>query len=65
MGRIKFTNTDSSGNPVTERLTVTIDGERQTIEVASTGTAQVSEDVEKHLVKDGNVAIESYNSSNN
>lgn len=60
MGRVKFTNTDSDGDAVTRRMTVTIDGERHDIEIASTGTAQVSQAVEDYLVGSDDIAVEPY-----
>lgn len=60
MGRVKFTNTDSSGAPVTRQMTVTIDGERHEIEIANTGTAQVSQAVEEYLLEDDAIAVEPY-----
>lgn len=60
MGRVQFTNTDSSGATVTRRMTVTIDGERHGIEIANTGTAQVPEPVEEYLVSSDDIAVEVY-----
>ncbi len=60
MGRVKFTNVDSAGDAVTRRLAVTIDGERHEIDIASTGTAQVSEAVEDYLVDSDDIAVEAY-----
>lgn len=62
MGRVQFTNTDSDGNPVTNELAITIDGDRYVIGVASTGTVMVSDEVEEHLVESPDYQVESYTS---
>lgn len=68
---IQFTNTDSTGAPVTERLTVTLEHTTDNgltvevpheIEVASTGTANVSKRLGEYLVESPDYAIEAYES---
>lgn len=57
--RLRLTNTDAAGDPVTTRLTVTVDGDRHTFDVASTGTIQVPEHVGEYLLDSG-ATVEEY-----
>lgn len=58
--RVIFTNVDSTGSAVTKRKKVQIDGETHIINVASTGTANVPEDVGTFLVNSEDYAVEAY-----
>lgn len=62
MGRVQFTNADSDGNPVTERLALELDGERHVIDVASTGSAMIPAALEEYLVESDAYQVEPYNS---
>lgn len=60
--RLTVTTTDSTGDCPTSELTVTVDGERHTIDVASTGTIQCPEHVGEYLL-DSDAAVEPYTDS--
>lgn len=55
---VEFTNRDSAGEPVTNRLTVEYDGERVEIDVASTGTANVPEGLAEQMIESDDYAVE-------
>lgn len=56
--KIRFTNTDSTGAPVTKELSVVHGGERYEIRVSENGTADVPEAVGEYLVDSDTHAIE-------
>lgn len=60
--RLRLTNTDSDGNPVTSRLVVTVDDERYECNVASTGTFRVPEHVGTELLERDGYAVERHTS---
>lgn len=55
---VQFTNTDSAGNHVTSRLTVTHDGDPIEIDVASTGRANVPEGLAERMIESDQFAVE-------
>lgn len=54
---IQLHNLDSDGTAVTSLLSVTIDGERHTVDVNQTGTANVTADVGEFLVNSPQFAV--------
>lgn len=56
---IRFTNTDSAGDPVTKRIYITHDGEIHAIDLSSGGTAEVSDAVGEYLIESDDYAVES------
>lgn len=57
--RLQCTTRDSAGDCPTSELTVTVDGERHTVDVASTGTFQCPDHVGEYLL-DSDAAVERY-----
>ena len=57
---IRFTNTDSTGAPVTKSMSITLDGERHTISVSGTGTARVPREVGEYLINREGCSVEPY-----
>lgn len=50
---LKFTNTDSRGNPTTRRLTVVVDGDRYEIETNGSQVVEVSDAVGEYCLSEG------------
>ncbi|WP_248908155.1 hypothetical protein [Halocatena marina] len=58
--RLTVNQTDSTGKPTVSAFTVTIDDERHEIDVASTGTFNVSQDVGEWLLDSDRYDVSRY-----
>lgn len=56
--RVRVTNTDSNGQPVTSELSIVYEGDRHEILVEDDGTANVPEDVGNYLVSNDSYSVE-------